>query len=310
MPMKVLPILTCALSLAVGLPISLTKVNAASARISTKPRLTANIEPKLSFKYRQTPQGIIGGQITGLKKPIGFTMVKPFDHRKPTTFFTHGFIAQGKSNLPIARTYAQKYPDRNVVVMDWGSLSTSGLLPVLSNGFITKEYAGAADQSIQVGRSIGALTRNLSLNPKQVTLIGHSLGARASQYAAADIVQKNGSTIKHLILLDPAGPGFQQRPWDKFAGGGRLRQLPQGRLADKAVVVHTSKRWGDETRQGDIDVYVKAPLVLAWQIDNHLYANKYWYALVRSGQDQKLINSTAKAPFKPANPKTTQVKYR
>jgi pimeloyl-ACP methyl ester carboxylesterase len=227
---------------------------------------------------------------------------------------THGYIASGKSNVPIAQTYSQKYPNHNVIVVDWGKLSKKGI-PVLSNGFINinKEYIAAADNAIQVGQAIGDLVQNLGLDPGQVTLVGHSLGARASQYASERIAQKapNRAKIKYLILLDPAGPGFQNRPWDKFVGGGRIRCLPQGQLAGKTIAVHTSKRWGDETQQGDIDVHATAqPVLPTWQIDNHTYANKYWHTLVQNGQDKKLINSSARNPFKPTNPVTKSVFYR
>ncbi|MEB3295223.1 MAG: hypothetical protein VKJ24_18875 [Synechococcales bacterium] len=268
-------------------------------------------DPSSGFTYEVKNWQIVGGQTTVLGKTVKFYTVKPLNFQQPTIFITHGYIVSGGSNIAVAKLYAQRYPNYNVIVMDWGSLSKDGMIPVISNGFINKEYKDAADASIAVGKKMGQLILGLRLNPNQVTLLGHSLGARASQFAAETVRQQwqNQRQIQLLILLDPAGPGFQPRLWDWIAGGWRIRQVPKDRQATKTIVIHTSDRWGDERLLGNIDVYIRKPTrTPAFQIDDHTYANQYWRELVSSGQDQILINSTAQQPVR--MPHMTRIVYR
>jgi pimeloyl-ACP methyl ester carboxylesterase len=265
-------------------------------------RVTGSItalDSQYGITYNIINGKITEGQTTVLGKTVRFYAVRPLNLQHPTIFITHGYVVGGKSNISIANLYAQRYPNHNVIVMDWGSLSKDGIIPVISNGFINKEYQDAADASIAVGAKMGQLILSLRLDPNQVTLLGHSLGARASQYAAESIRQQsqNRQQIQTLILLDPAGPGFQPRPWDWVAGGWKIRRLPKEQQAGRTIVIHTSTRWGDERRLGNVDVYVRKPTrTPAFQIDDHSYANQYWRELVSNGQDQILINSTAARP--------------
>lgn len=247
------------------------------------------------INYKVEDQQIVGGNVVVNGKSINFSSSKPIDPRKPTVVITHGYIVGGESKRETATLYSEKYPDSNVILIDWGSLSKDGALPVVSSGFLTKEYAKAADSSVEVGKKIGQIVTSLGIDPKNTTLVGHSLGARASQYAAYYIQQhsQDGSMIQNLVLLDPAGPGFQQkRFWDLFTGGFKLRPLPSEKVANLTTVIHTSTRWGDENRIGDIDIYVQSKTIPSFSISKHSYANTYWDFIVKNGLDKTLLNPT------------------
>lgn len=46
------------------------------------------------------------------------------------------------------------------------------------------------------------------INPKNVHIVAHSLGAQIASFAAKEYTNITGNKIRRLTGLDPAGPGF------------------------------------------------------------------------------------------------------
>lgn len=49
---------------------------------------------------------------------------------------------------------------------------------------------------------------NYQINPENLHLIGHSLGAHMSGYIAKEMKLEKNLTVNRITGLDPAGPGF------------------------------------------------------------------------------------------------------
>ncbi len=218
----------------------------------------------------------------------------PIDPNKPTVIVTHGYISSGQAVSGLADSYKDNYADYNVIILDWNDLAKSGILPLWPPIF---DYRRAADNTQFVGYALGQTILNLGIDPQQTTLIGHSLGARVSQYAANYVRQysDNGSLINNLVLLDPAGPGFEPRLWDLITGG--YHNLPQGDIANNTVAIHSTTVWGDQRPIYDHDIYINPPDIIPnAQIGEHSYPIKYLEDLVRSSLDLQQLNIKYAAP--------------
>lgn len=89
----------------------------------------------------------------------------------------------------------------NVFVVDWSKEASSIVYP-----------KSAAD-TLSVGASIGyfiikTLIKNYQLNPKDVHIIGHSLGGQTSGFVG-QYTKKHNYTIGRITALDAAGPFFR-----------------------------------------------------------------------------------------------------
>ena len=73
-------------------------------------------------------------------------------------------------------------------------------------------FQSAANTKI-VGQMIGCvinrLSANLGVDPQNVHLIGHSLGAHVVGFAGKNVTNPN---VGHITADDPAGPGFTGQP--------------------------------------------------------------------------------------------------
>ncbi|XKL67964.1 hypothetical protein PGB90_003455 [Kerria lacca] len=121
--------------------------------------------------------------------------------RAYTTFITHGFASNGNASWvqELKDVYLQNR-NANVFVVDWGKgASVWNYLQVASNTRIV----GA-----EIARFLMYLIQENGLNSLRLHLIGHSLGAHISAYAAKTINLKIGQ----ITGLDPAQPGFEGTP--------------------------------------------------------------------------------------------------
>ncbi|XP_067005271.2 inactive pancreatic lipase-related protein 1 [Anabrus simplex] len=120
-----------------------------------------------------------------------------FDGSKPTFFITHGFSSNGNSSwLSDMKDALLGKMDGNVFLTDWGKgASTWNYLQVASNTRVVGK---------EMTRLLEHLIKDHNLSPGNVHLIGHSLGAQISSYAA-----KNTNGIGRITALDPAQPGFE-----------------------------------------------------------------------------------------------------
>lgn len=97
-----------------------------------------------------------------------------YDVSKPTKFIIHGWLSSGSSDtcITIKDSYLKHF-DYNVIVVDWSEIAGNYLYPIPMA--YTKPvgifYAALVDFVIDLGT-----------DPKQIHLIGHSLGAHISGF--------------------------------------------------------------------------------------------------------------------------------
>ncbi|XP_039285252.1 inactive pancreatic lipase-related protein 1 isoform X2 [Nilaparvata lugens] len=154
----------------------------------------------LTFFTRNTGRSILDGHTLGFWPEIKFNDTD-FDVTRPKTYFiTHGFFASGNSTwMSEMKDALLKKEDANVFIVDWGK------------GASTINYFQAASNTRVVGaeiaRFIDYAKKKYKMDPGRIHLIGHSLGAHISSYAA-----KRVPGIGRVTGLDPAQPGFEGTP--------------------------------------------------------------------------------------------------
>lgn len=77
-------------------------------------------------------------------------------------------------------------------------------------------------------------------------LIGHSLGAHVSGFAAKNVKSRGIGTITRIIGADPAGPNFKSSSCDQ-----RLCNTD----AKHVACFHTTTRWGINEPIGHLNLY-------------------------------------------------------
>ncbi|XP_039313635.1 pancreatic triacylglycerol lipase isoform X2 [Solenopsis invicta] len=163
-----------------------------------------------------------------------------FNPKRKTKFIIHGFIDTPLSNwVKEMRSELLVHGDYNVIVVDWAG----GSLPLYTQATANTRLVG-----LELAHLIKHLQTNYGLDPNDVHLIGHSLGAHTAGYAG----DKLGGNIGRITGLDPAEPYFQGMP-------SHLRlDYTDARLVD---VIHTDGKsifflgYGMSQPCGHLDFY-------------------------------------------------------
>ncbi|XP_012244596.1 pancreatic lipase-related protein 2 isoform X1 [Bombus impatiens] len=123
-----------------------------------------------------------------------------FDPKRKTKFIIHGFIDTPLSNwVNEMRNELLKHDNYNVIIVDWGG----GSLPLYTQATANTRLVG-----LEIAHLLKHLQTNYGLDPNDVHLIGHSLGAHTAGYAG----EKMGGKVGRITGLDPAEPYFQGMP--------------------------------------------------------------------------------------------------
>ncbi|XP_071874686.1 pancreatic lipase-related protein 2 isoform X1 [Bombus fervidus] len=123
-----------------------------------------------------------------------------FDPKRKTKFIIHGFIDTPLSNwVNEMRNELLKHDNYNVIIVDWGG----GSLPLYTQATANTRLVG-----LEIAHLVKHLQTNYGLDPNDVHLIGHSLGAHTAGYAG----EKMGGKVGRITGLDPAEPYFQGMP--------------------------------------------------------------------------------------------------
>ncbi|XP_069354959.1 pancreatic triacylglycerol lipase-like isoform X4 [Maniola hyperantus] len=157
------------------------------------PRVVINTRFILYTKKNPTD-----GQILNVN--VNKTIVKSnFSPTKLTKLIIHGFIDTPLSNwVSEMKDELVKAGDFNVVVVDWAG----GSLPLYTQATANTRLVG-----LEVAHFINTLQKDHGLNPLDVHIIGHSLGAHTAGYAGERI-----KDLGRITGLDPAEPYFQGMP--------------------------------------------------------------------------------------------------
>lgn len=122
-----------------------------------------------------------------------------FDPKRKTKFIIHGFIDTPLSSwVKEMRRELLKHSDWNVIVVDWAG----GSLPLYTQATANTRLVG-----LELAYFVNFLKDNYGLNPADVHMIGHSLGAHTAGYAGQAI-----EGLGRITGLDPAEPYFQGMP--------------------------------------------------------------------------------------------------
>ncbi|XP_008212238.1 pancreatic triacylglycerol lipase isoform X2 [Nasonia vitripennis] len=123
-----------------------------------------------------------------------------FSPKRKTKFIIHGFIDTPLSNwVKEMRNELLKHGDYNVIIVDWAG----GSLPLYTQATANTRLVG-----LEIAHLVKHLQNNYGLDPSDVHLIGHSLGAHTAGYAG----EKLNGNIGRITGLDPAEPYFQGMP--------------------------------------------------------------------------------------------------
>jgi chromosome segregation ATPase/pimeloyl-ACP methyl ester carboxylesterase len=127
---------------------------------------------------------------------------------KPTYVIVGGYLTDSGSEWLTDTSFLlqKNVGDANFIIVDWSELTGSFLAP-----FDDGIYRGAAENTKLVGEALGNYLLNQGIDPKNIHLVGHSLGAHVIGVAGRTIAESSGQKIKEIIALDPAGPSFDQK---------------------------------------------------------------------------------------------------
>ena len=116
-----------------------------------------------------------------------------------------------------------KSGDYNIIAIDWSKLAQ------------WDNYPQAASNAILVGESVGyflsRLIRETGLHPRDIHLVGHSLGSHVSAHIGRTIQRSGLGNVGRITALDPA------KPW--FDGSNRPHRISK-HDADFVDVIHTN----------------------------------------------------------------------
>ncbi|CAB3377364.1 pancreatic triacylglycerol lipase-like isoform X2 [Cloeon dipterum] len=123
-----------------------------------------------------------------------------FDVKKPTKIIIHGFIDTPLSNwVKEMRRELLKKGDWNIITVDWAG----GSLPLYTQATANTRLVG-----MELAYFLNHLISHFGLDPADVHMIGHSLGAHTAGYAGERV-----PGIGRITGLDPAEPYFQGMPY-------------------------------------------------------------------------------------------------
>lgn len=189
---------------------------------------------------------------------------KPINSSAKTYIVIHGYLSNGREDWveEIESDLAKKDPSANVLALNWKD-DASGI------------YGTAANNSEKVGKQLAHYLKEQGINPANVEVIGHSLGAHVAAYASEKfykITQQGYFTKKEvrkgfgfkicvqekcseqgfgkIVALDPAG----------VKKGTNLVESPlfhRRSHAKRVVAIHTDYTLGTDQNVGDLDLHVR-----------------------------------------------------
>ncbi|OQV25067.1 putative Pancreatic triacylglycerol lipase [Hypsibius exemplaris] len=128
-----------------------------------------------------------------------------FNGKKMTKILIHGFIDKyNRAPWEAVKTALLAEGDYNVIRVDWSRSNIAPYVQACGNLRLVGAY---------VAKFIDHVIKNYGVNPKDVHIIGHSLGAHGAGYAGAIMQEKYNATIGRITGLDPAGPYFTNMPY-------------------------------------------------------------------------------------------------
>ncbi|XP_018580014.1 phospholipase A1-like [Anoplophora glabripennis] len=161
-------------------------------------------------------------------------------HNKTIVFLIHGWI-NSKDVFwyeDVKNAFLKTQEDYYIVEVDWKK-------PAFDYYYVSS--INTYDVAKIIARLIVNLNRNHGVSLDKVVVIGHSLGGQITGFVGKRVYKQTGQKLPRIIALDPAGPLFVQRPYDK-----RLNKHD----AEVVEVIHTDGgTFGFEDATGTIDFF-------------------------------------------------------
>ncbi|WP_271253620.1 hypothetical protein [Pseudanabaena sp. Chao 1811] len=274
---KVFKVVSDAVSQKVDTAISIIKLPLDVISIR-EPQDAARLIIDAANRYTQTvitPYKIIADTIN-IVKPMETNSISSWENREikkdaKTYIVIHGFQSGANEQWvkDIESGLAKKDPSANILALDW--LNGGNFMKKLVN----KEYTNAADMTAEAGKYLAQYLKDKGLDPSNITLIGHSLGAHVAGIAGKEYQNLTKTKLGEILALDPAGvENGTNLMWDGLRNSS----------ANRVVSLHTSRIFGTQiekssdprnARLADLDIHInpydryqpnsKSP------IDNHSY---------------------------------------
>ncbi|MDB9547396.1 Ig-like domain-containing protein, partial [Dolichospermum circinale] len=168
-----------------------------------------------------------------------------------TILFIHGWKSDPDDSglATIALEYKGLYPQTNVLLVDWSSAAKIDWSSVINLDNNKGFYDTAKSNTIPIGDEVSDFLISLKIDPKNIELIGHSLGAHVSGIAGSTYYKKTKKQLGLIIGLDAAGVGYEENETQN-----RLDKAD----ANRVVAIHTDPGGlGYAKEHGHLDVYVK-----------------------------------------------------
>lgn len=127
-----------------------------------------------------------------------------FNASRPTKFICHGFVDDGNVRWikRLTRNLLNQ-GDYNVITVNWGG----GSLPLGGLDIYSQATANTRVVGMEIAYLVNTMIEHVGVDPEDVHLIGHSLGAHIVGYAGERI-----KGLGRITGLDPAEPYFQYLP--------------------------------------------------------------------------------------------------
>uniref|UniRef100_A0A336LZ86 CSON008726 protein n=1 Tax=Culicoides sonorensis TaxID=179676 RepID=A0A336LZ86_CULSO len=126
----------------------------------------------------------------------------------PIKFLIHGFTdsGHGPSVQSIKDAYLVNKNKNNIIIVDWekGSGTSYFQYPFIANHRVPM----VAERVAQFTQFI---VQDFKFNVRNITIIGHSLGAQIAGLAGKEFKKRTGKIIFYIVGLDPALPEFKNK---------------------------------------------------------------------------------------------------
>lgn len=156
------------------------------------------------------------------------------DTERPLKVLVHGWNSN-KDHIsiePVKNAYLARGTD-NVIIADWSEGANQ--LYDVSRSFVPRV-------GLRIGEMLTAFMEEKSIQPENVHVIGHSLGA----HIAGNVGKYFKGKLDRITALDPAGPLFRSFSWDAIAPTD----------AGFVDIIHTGiGSLGEITARGTVDFY-------------------------------------------------------
>ncbi|XP_025831006.1 lipase member H-like [Agrilus planipennis] len=161
--------------------------NSSTRTIFSKSPNTEEVVKFMFYNRKNNDKGGTTFLLSNMTEVLG-----EIDNSKPLKLITHGWLSNGhtKTCQLIKNSYLKK-DDMNVIVMDWSEISDTV--------WYYKPLSKTKDVASYYSKIVEKIVAN-GMDPKHIHLIGHSLGAHVSGFAAVTLNRTTDIRIGRITV--------------------------------------------------------------------------------------------------------------